>query len=113
MQNEQGFVFIPEHSHLVIYWLHCGIFGLLFYLYVLRLIFRYFRYYVSAIPQLFGYFTLVIPALLWDIFFTPLTNRVGTGVAIAAMLVAKAISEGRVSLRLEFEKEAQHYDNKL
>ena len=103
-------IFIPEHSHLVIYWLHCGICGLLFYLYVLRLIFKFFRDSIGAIPQLFGYFVLVIPSLLWDIFFTPLTSRVNTGVAIAAMLVARAITLRKAQLPLPYEFEAQKYD---
>ena len=102
--------YLPEHSHLVIYWLHCGIVGLMFYLYVLYLIFIFFRRNIDAIPQLFGYFVLMIPGLLWDIFFTPLTNRVGTGMLIAAMLVAKAIHEGKMKLPLPFEMEAQKYD---
>lgn len=103
-------IFIPEHSHLVIYWLHCGIWGLLFYLYILWLIFKFFRHSIGAIPQLFGYFVLFIPSLLWDIFFTPLTSRVNTGVAIAAMLVARAITMGKAQLPLPYEVEARKYD---
>ena len=88
---------IPTHSYLVGSWVFCGIFGLLLWLYVLYLCFMYFKRWIAAIPQWFGYFSLGIPILVWDIFFSPITNRIMPAVMIAAILLAKAVYEGRMN----------------
>lgn len=103
--------YVAAHSHLTIFWLSCGILGLFFELYVLWLMFGYFRKWIGTIPQLYGYFAILIPQIFWDIFFTPFTRRFDVGVLLAGLLVSKAIFEGKMKLPIGAELEAQKIDN--
>ena len=81
---------IPAHSHLVGYWLEYGILGLPFWLYVLWLMFRYFRRDVDTVPALFGLFALGIPSVIWSILFNPYSSRVGIPIMISALILIHA-----------------------
>ena len=52
---------IPGHSHLISFWLSYGIIGFFLWVYVLYLIVVYFRRYVDAVPQWFGYMAITLP----------------------------------------------------
>lgn len=101
---------IPCHSYITSFWLWFGVFGLTFWIYVAWMAFRYFRYNVSAVPQLFGFFSLFIPTLLWDMFFSPYGWRLNNGLIIAALVFVDSVSRGRILLPFETETEAQAYD---
>lgn len=110
--RNKGYVYhvIPTHSYIACAWVEDGIFGLVFWLYVLWLIYKCLRFYVSAIPQWFGYFCCVVPSLVWDIFFSPFGARVGTALTIVCILFAKAVCERRIALPVEMEMEARRHD---
>lgn len=109
-QRMFGLSTVPCHSYITSFWLWFGIAGLVFWLYVIYLCYGYFRHYISAIPQWYGYFALNLPMLFWDMFFSPYNWRLNTGVIITALLIAKAMGERRMQLPYAQEMEAQRYD---
>ena len=78
---------IPAHSHVITYWMWHGIPGLLFWLYVLKLAIDTMWKRLAIIPEWFGYFAVVVPAWLWDYFFSPFGQRVTESMMFCAMLV--------------------------
>lgn len=89
---------IPFHSAIFGNWVWYGISGLLLWIYILCLIFRFYRYAPDAIPQWWGVLSLTLPRLLWDIFFSPFGSRVGTGATVCALLIAIGVSRGRINM---------------
>lgn len=84
---------IPAHSHIIGYWLEYGILGLPFWPYVLFLLYRHLRRDVDAVPEMFGWFALGIPGLLWNIFFSPYASRIGTPIIISALILVNKIKK--------------------
>lgn len=89
---------IPAHSCIVGFWLWYGIIGLLFWLYILKLILDLLRKHISAIPQWFGYFAFTCPGTLWNIFFSPYGGRVLIPTFIVTLLIARGVSLGKMRL---------------
>lgn len=96
---------IPTHSHVGSFWVYYGIAGLLYWLYVLWLIWKYFRCYAHAIPQYFGYLALSFSGMLWSIFFNPYGFRFGGVLPIVLALFAKAVFEGKIILSPQMVEE--------
>lgn len=106
-----GFVrSIPTHSHIMAAWLWCGLPGLIFFLWVLYVIFRHCRYYAFVVPQWYGYFALIIPTMVWSIFFNPFGARYSLPLMMVLLLYAKAVGDGKMLLPYELEIEARKYD---
>lgn len=101
---------IPSHSQIMGAWIHYGVFGLIFYLYYLGLIVVHLRRYSAAIPQWYGYFALMIPTNLWNLFFSAFGGRWQFALFITTLLFARAIGTGRRILPYEMEMEARKYD---
>ena len=96
-----GLNYIPAHSHIVGFWLWYGIAGLILWLYVLYLIAQFFMKYVDAVPQWYGIFATMIPPLMWDIFFSPLSQRVAESALLCAILLARSIGQGHRPMTVE------------
>ena len=94
---------IPTHSHVMAAWVWCGLFGLIFFLWWLYLIYQYLRHYIAAIPQWYGYFALTIPSF---------TNRWMLGLFAACLFFARAVGRGTMRLPPDMEFEAEKYDTK-
>ncbi len=103
---------IPTHSYVMSAWVWCGLFGLIFFLWWLYIIYQYLRHYIAAIPQWYGYFALTIPSFLWDFFFSPITNRWMLGLFAACLFFARAVGRGTMRLPPDMEFEAEKYDTK-
>lgn len=101
---------IPTHSHIMAAWVWCGLFGLIFFLWWLYLIYQHMRYYIAAIPQWYGYFALTIPSLLWHFFFSPFGSRWSLGLLAACLFFARAVGRGNMRLPPDMELEAERYD---
>lgn len=101
--------FLPFHSHIFGQWVWYGIVALFLWIYVLVLILNYFRKYIDVVPQWYGMLALIVPKLMWDIFFSPLFARVETAAAICCLLFAKAIFEGKMMYSREMWRERQKY----
>ena len=89
---------IPCHAYITEFWLWYGIFGLLFWLYVLFVFARYLRQDCWAVPQWYMWLTASIPAYCWGIFFSPWVGRVDGIMFIVACLMARAVRKGRQPL---------------
>ena len=85
---------IPAHAYITEFWLWFGIFGLLFWLYVIFVFIRYLRQDCWAVPQWFMWIAASMPAYFWGIFFSPWMDRVGGVVFIVACLMARAVRLG-------------------
>jgi hypothetical protein len=90
-----GFKMIPCHAYITEFWLWYGIFGLIFWLYVIFVFIRYLKQDCWVVPQWFMWIAASIPGYFWGIFFSPWTNRVGGVVFIVACLMARAVRQGR------------------
>ena len=102
---------IPAHSHIVGAWLHYGIVGLIFYLYIIWIVFQHIRKYISAIPQWFGYYALTLCLFAWEVFFSAFTpNRNLFALMLVSLFFARAIGQGRLQLPYDMEMEARKYD---
>lgn len=73
--DEHGGRLIPGHSWLIQSWLWYGIGGLLWVLYLGKLILGTLKNCLSAIPHLYGYFAFLLPAHIWNWWFSPLGAR--------------------------------------
>ena len=110
-QNGGRVMLLQTHSHIIAGWVQSGIVGLLFWLYILWLIFDLVRHRMSAIPQWFGYFAVMIPYYAWHILFSPIGDRrPSIAMFITTMLIAKAVSKGKLVLPIEMEMEARRND---
>lgn len=100
---------LPQHSVIASAWLTSGIIGLIFWLGVLWKMFSYFRHYAYAIPQYFGYVTILICHAGWNIFFSG-QDRLGLPMMLVCILFARAVGKGRVSLTMEMAREVKQYN---
>ena len=103
-------VVIPTHSHIVGGWVHYGLFGMIFYVWILYLFFSHFKRYAACIPQLHGLFSSLIPLYLWHIFFSPFGSHWMFALLMACIFFARAIGKGRLRLPYTMELEAKKYD---
>lgn len=107
-----GYVYktIPTHSHIAMFWVYYGIAGLLIWIYVLWLIYVYFRRCASSIPQWYGYMVVTIPSAVWAILFSPYSGRVSVSLYITCLLIAKAVNEKKMMLPIEMEMEVLRHE---
>lgn len=105
-----GVALIPQHSCITMFWARAGIFGLIFWLYVLWIFIRYFVKDMGVVPHWFGYLALVIPEFVFTIFFNPYTNRIEPMLAVACVLVSRAIAKGSVLLPEDVIREICKHD---
>lgn len=92
---------IPCHSMFTQFWLWYGAFGLVFVLYSLFVIFRYIKQDCWAVPQWYAWLACASPAVLWSLFFSPFSDRLGFPMFIVACLMARAVRRG--TFRLPFK----------
>ena len=102
-QNGGKVTKLQTHSHIIAGWVQSGIIGLIYWLYILWLMYDFVRRRSSAIPKWFGYFAFSISYYAWHIFFSPLGDRrASIALFITTMLLARAVSKGKLSLPIEF-----------
>lgn len=89
---------ISCHSHITSFWVWYGLPGLVFWLYVIYVIFRFLRHDVAVVPQWYYWLAAGVPGLLWHICFSPFNNRIGLPLLVIGMLLARAIRFGRYQL---------------
>lgn len=85
---------IPFHTQIMTFWMWHGIFGLIFWAYVLYLIVVTLMRRMAVAPPLFGYFALVLPAIIWDIFFSPFGLRVRECAIFVMCLIVRNMTRG-------------------
>ncbi len=96
---------IPCHSHITSFWCWYGIMGLIFWLYVMFIIFRYLLKDSWRIPQWYAWLACWIPVMLWKIAFSPYSDRIGTPLFVVACLLAHSVGKGIFVLPIEMKQE--------
>ena len=66
---------VPSHSHILGAWVFAGVFGLFFWLYVLKIIYNFFMNGLFVNIRMLFFNLLILCSMLWDIFFSPFNNR--------------------------------------
>lgn len=95
------------HAYITEFWAWYGIFGLIFWLYVLFVLLRYLKQDVVAVPQWYAWLACSVPGLLWGIFFSPLSDRFGIPLFVVACLMARAVRKGQFRLPPEMIREIE------
>lgn len=103
---------IPAHAHITEFWLWYGIFGLVFWLYVIFVFLRYLKQDCWAVPQWYMWIAASIPGYLWSIFFNPWADRIGGIIFIVACLMARAVRLGVQPLPDYMEEEIFKVESK-
>lgn len=103
---------IPCHAYITEFWLWYGIFGLVFWLYVIFVLLRYLKQDVWVIPQWFAWLACCVPTMFWDIFFNPFSSRVGVPLFVVACLMARAVRLGKFQLPYEMMEEIQKIERR-
>lgn len=98
---------LPCHAYITMFWLWYGIFGLIFWLYVLFVLFRYLKQDCWAVPQWYMWLAASVPGYCWGIFFSPFGNRVMTILFVVACLYVRAVRKGLERLPFEMVREIQ------
>lgn len=96
---------IPCHAYLTEFWLWYGIFGLIFWIYIIFVLIRYLMQDCWAVPQWFMWIAASIPGYFWGIFFSPWNDRVGGIFFVVACLMARAVRLGMQPLPDYMEEE--------
>ena len=84
---------IPYHTHIMTFWMWHGIFGLLFWTYVIWLAIKILFRNMDVCPSMFGYFAVIIPAFIWDVLFSPFGSRVWYSAFFVVMLLVSHLRE--------------------
>ncbi len=103
---------LGAHSHLIGAWIRHGIFGFLYWSYVLWLLFRYFRRDLATVPQWYGMLAVGAPSFVWNILFSPFGDRVGFTMIVVYLLMVRAIRLNKVQLPFEMIMEIEKVDGK-
>jgi len=74
---------VPSHSHIMQAWVWHGIFGMLFWVVVLVAIYKYLRDAVLLCRPLVAYGLLLSVTGVWDLLFSPFSNRPRWGLLLA------------------------------
>lgn len=98
---------IPCHAYITEFWLWYGIFGLIFWVYVVFVLIRYIKQDCWAVPQYFMWLACGIPGYLWCVFFSPFADRVPVILFVVACLMVRAVRLGRQPLPLKMIQEIQ------
>lgn len=92
-EEERGRIRIPGHSWLIVSWLWYGIGGLLWALYVGKLILGTLKNCLGVIPHLYGYFAFLLPMHLLNWLFSPLGGRTQLAMFFALCLFARYFNQ--------------------
>ena len=103
---------IQCHAYITEFWVWYGIFGLLFWVYVIFVMLRYLKEDVAAVPQWFAWLACSIPGMFWGIFFSPFADRFGVPLFVVACLMARSVRKGLVQLPLEMIVEIEKAERK-
>ena len=103
---------LPCHAYITEFWAWYGIFGLVFWIYIIYILLRYLKQDVAAIPQWYAWLACSMPGMFWGIFFSPFSERFGIPLFVVACLMARAVRKGRFQLPLEMLKEIEKNDRR-
>lgn len=96
---------LQAHSHLIQFWHWFGLAGLVFWIYVIYVLMRYVKQDCWVVPQWYAWLTCALPALFWNIFFSPFQSRFAVMLLITACLMARAVRKGTFVLPRDMQEE--------
>ena len=79
---------IPAHSHIICAWVWHGFAGLLFWSYIVYLILLFLWKYLMKDPPLIAFSLLMSFIFLWNIFFSPIADRIGEAMKIIFFILS-------------------------
>lgn len=85
---------IPCHSHLAMFWLWYGMFGLIFIVYSIFIVIRYTKQDIWVIPQWYSWVGCAVPGFFWAMFFSPFAARFTFPLFVVACLMTRAARIG-------------------
>ena len=98
------------HAYITEFWAWYGIWGLVFWLYVIFVILRYLKHDVAVVPQWYAWLACSIPGVFWGIFFSPFSDRVGIPLFTVACLMARSVRMGAFLLPNEMLREIENLE---
>jgi hypothetical protein len=98
IRQQRRLLLIECHACWLEFWVWYGLLGMVFWLYVLFVVFRFLRHDCWVVPQWFFWLGAGAPGVLWMIFFSPYTTRVMTPMMLVGYLMARAVRLGRVNM---------------
>lgn len=96
----RGLGYINAHSHIMCAYIWHGVLGAIFWLYVLAVMWHFFRHDMGVVPELYGWAAVVLPSMLWAILFSPFSERVMKVCIIVVFLLIRQISKQRRLARM-------------
>ncbi len=103
---------LGAHSYIFSYWLWYGIFGLILWVYIIYVLFRFLHQDCYAVPQWYAWLVCSIPSVLWNIFFSPFGDRFSNPMFFVAILLARAVRLGKQPLPYEMIREIEENERK-
>ena len=100
------------HAYITEFWVWYGIWGLVFWLYIIFVLLRYLKEDVAVIPQWYAWLACSIPGMFWGIFFSPFADRFGTPLFVVACLMARAVRRGGFRLPPDMIREIDKLERK-
>lgn len=85
---------IPAHSHLMSAWVQAGIFGAIFWAYILWLTIKAFLRVGILRPPLAPIYTYILVTLMWDIMFSPFGNTRRAIDALVIVIILDLLESG-------------------
>ena len=87
---------IPCHSYVWQSWVYNGAAGGMFWIYIFFFVFvKTFRSYMGVAPHLFGYFAISLPVEFWNVWFSPLGQRLEVSMLIVLCLLVMKLGQAR------------------
>lgn len=78
---------VPGHSYMLGAWVYAGILGFVFWLFILKTIFSFLRQHLFEDPQLLCMNLMLTFSMLWDIFFSPFSDRLNFVMYIVLIII--------------------------
>ena len=94
LRNMFGANVIPAHSQIITFWMWHGIFGLIFWSFVIVMSIKTLAKRLYIYPPWFGYLAVTIPSFIWNVLFSPFGGRmVESALFVVLLLVSKMSRE--------------------
>ena len=100
---------IPTHSYVGAFWTYYGIWGLIYWIYFGFVMLRYLKDDAYVIPQWYAWIACSMPAIFWNILFSPVSNRVGLPMILVACLYIRSIRLGKRRIPQRIAMEIERY----
>lgn len=83
----KGGNFVPGHSYMLGAWVYAGFLGFIFWVFILKKIFLFMRDHLFDITRLLCLILLLTISFLWDIFFSPFSDRLNFAMYILTIII--------------------------